>query len=392
MIYSVQLAMILLLKQTTDLAFYQSAWFVLFLVIVIIGISVAYILDKKRTEKVIEKFKFRLNQRTIDFEDKAEEFSEMSKSLKDVNKFRKAVEKLLVREHNENMEILNSLNEGVFILNPDHSVNKKFSQKFLDIINKKEIGDVSFKSLMEPLLTEQDSRNLNEHVDLMFNPDLDNETYKELKLEPLELHFQVEAGNYQSKLLQFEFKRIINNNEISNLICSVSDVTEIVSLREKLDKTEKSNKRKMDQLLNIVLVEPILLRDYLFNVESKLNSISETFRDDEENYNEILEKVYRSINSLRVNAEFLELKFLVEKLKNVEMIISTLRDKEDLSGNDFLPILLETNEIIKYIPSMNQLIDRVLKMSESKKENAKKSPEGDSQYETINVGNESQLH
>jgi chemotaxis protein histidine kinase CheA len=211
-------------------------------------------------------------------------------------------------------------------------------------------------------LAPADQENITEFLELMFEPDVDEESL--IALNPLsQIEIAFEGGN-EIRFLAFKFRRIMAKRKITNLICTVTDVTEQVQLSQKLEESRSQSKRQMDWLLSILHVEPQLLKEFIDGVNAELKYIDSVLR--EENYqsefSDLLEKIYRSMHLIKGNASVLDLKFFVEKAHDFEDKLAELRAKQTISGSDFVPLVLQLSEIKQTVYELNNLIERISKI------------------------------
>jgi len=54
----------------------------------------------------------------------------------------------------------------------------------------------------------------------------------------------------------------VENEKTIRIIASVNDITEKIALEKDLEETKEASKRKMDLLLSILNVEPVMLEEF----------------------------------------------------------------------------------------------------------------------------------
>jgi ligand-binding sensor domain-containing protein/HPt (histidine-containing phosphotransfer) domain-containing protein len=342
--------------------FTQTLWFrITVVMLLIIGVVLAFYLKNK-----IEKRRQELLEQEV--RDRTKELSESKDDLEKENDIRKQTEHALLKARGETDAILTNVSEGLFLLDKNLIISDQHSKELEQIFEERNLSKFEFVELMRPLITAKNLEALRDFVELLFNPDIDEEVVNELNpLDQIEVHFEEDAGKFNTKFLEFLFRRIRNEeDQIYNLLVTVRDVSEIIELQRELDESRRKNQYEMQQLLSILRVEPTMLRNFLKSVRDAVQQITTTFKRDEDKsqYHNILKTIYRDIHNLKGNAGLLDLKFFVDKLHSVEEIIGKLMEQEQVAGDDFLPIIFEFDELMKYMSSMEELIDRVLSMSQ----------------------------
>jgi ligand-binding sensor domain-containing protein/PAS domain-containing protein len=344
---------------------WDATWFRALVSTLIIGLISFFIYMRMKAQRdkeaILEKEVF---QRTKELRDKTNELEQANVDLENEIVIRRDTESALRSARQETDSILANVNQGLFLLNAEFEISNQYSAELENIFGKKELAKTQFVKLMKPLITHKSLEELNDYIELLFNEDIDELAMQELNpLDRVELHFEVERGEYQTKHLAFSFRRIIDKSKINNLLVTARDITEVVELQEQLKRTESKNKTEMEQLLAILRANPNALRDYLKTVDIELIQVSRLFQEEKGAYRSILEKAFRIVHNLKGNASMLDLEFFVVKFHEIEEIMSRALDKAKITGDDFLPIILEINEINSYLDGMNDLIDRVIAMS-----------------------------
>ena len=162
-------------------------------------------------------------------------------------------------------EILGALEEGVLCINEEFEITEEYSSSLEKIIDQEIKSGQSFVSLFTNRVPENIVNNTVEYLHLMFKDDLDEETVNELNpLNVVEFHFENRWGLWtSSKYLRFRFNRLLRDKKITGLITTVTDITKQISLSKKLEEVEKETNKQMEWLVNMLHVEPPLLKEFL---------------------------------------------------------------------------------------------------------------------------------
>jgi chemotaxis protein histidine kinase CheA len=205
--------------------------------------------------------------------------------------------------------------------------------------------------------------NTKEFIELMFRSDLDEDVIIELNpLTETEFFYEDEWGIWtSSKYLSFNFKRIIENNEINYLIVTTRDVTEKVLLTKKVQHIEEHTKKQMEWLVNILHVEPEMLKEFFIGVEHELSVIEEVLKNakDSKNHRELIEKIYRCLFIIKGNASLLDLRFFTDKTTQFIEKLIRLKSKTDLSGTDFVPIVVSLGDMREILREVKTIFKRI---------------------------------
>ncbi len=262
----------------------------------------------------------------------------------------------------ETDSILQNVEEGLFLINSNLIIGSQYSQALEHILGQNELAGLSIIDILRGKITEQVLLSTGEYLELMFENSVDEESLASLNpISQIEVIF---PDTQETKHLSFNFRRILVKNRISDLIVTVGDVTDQVMLAQKLEESRSQSKRQMDWLLSILHVEPQLLKEFIDGVNAELKYIDSIMRESDHgnNFSPILEKVYRSMHLIKGNASVLDLKFFVEKAHVFEEKLSELRQKENVGGSDFVPLVLQLSDISMTVGELHNLIERISKI------------------------------
>jgi ligand-binding sensor domain-containing protein/signal transduction histidine kinase len=270
----------------------------------------------------------------------------------------------LSRAKKETDDILHNVKDGLFLLDHDFRIESQYSAALEKIFVEKDLGRKSFLQYLENKISRDLIDNTKNYLELLFTQQIDERVLSDLNpLTQVEMHFD---GEKNSKFLTFEFRRIIEEKKTVRIIASVNDVTEKIELEKNLEETKEASKRKMDLLLSILNVEPVMLQEFIKSSQDEMERVDDTIHELEqkEYAMELLESVYRSIHTIKGNASMLELDFMADRAHQVEDMISELRKKNQLKFKDIKDLLVEIGSIQLIHKEVKDLIEQIGKIHE----------------------------
>ena len=201
---------------------------------------------------------------------------------------------------------------------------------------------------------------------ILYDKEIDEEMLSDLNpLSPIEINFETENPNkYVSKFLDFDFRKISDNGKTIRIIATVNDITEKIHLEMDLEESREENKRKMDMLLSILNVEPVMLKEFIKSTQDEMDQVDGQLQgiEQKDRIGQKLEDVYRSIHTIKGNASLLELNIFAEKAHQVEDKIAELKDKKQIQFKDIKNLLSEIETIQSIHGEMKGLIDQIGKI------------------------------
>ena len=261
------------------------------------------------------------------------------------------------------LTVLDNAGEGIFFLNREYEVYRYYSAALETILSIKDLENKNFISLLENRVPEQVINNVREYLELMYREDLDEEVINELNpLIDTEFFYEDEWGMWtSSKYLSFKFQRVLENDKILKLIGVVKDDSERNVLSRKLEQTENHTQKQMEWLVNILHVEPELLKDFFVGVEHELHNIELVLKNgkDSQKPQELLENIYRSLYIIKGNASLLDLRFFTDKTTQFIEKVMVLKGKKNLSGTDFVPVVVLLGDMQDTLKDVHTIFKRI---------------------------------
>lgn len=259
--------------------------------------------------------------------------------------------------------ILEVTDNGFFILDSDLIIQERYSAILFDIFGTTKIDGKSFIEIIKNRVPENIIVETQEYLKLMFREDLDEETISELNpLSGIEFHYEDVTGLWHStKHLSFTFHRHLSNDKISYLIGVASEVTETMELKKELESIKKNTKIQIEWLVNILHVEPPLMNEFISIIDNEMDQLDEMLKGQigDGGYRSLVIRLTRSVNHIRSSSSLLELKFFNNNIIQLEQIIKDLREKQEIFGTDFVPIVMQLSEIRSINKEIKKLISEL---------------------------------
>jgi putative methionine-R-sulfoxide reductase with GAF domain/HPt (histidine-containing phosphotransfer) domain-containing protein len=293
------------------------------------------------------------------YERAQEEILERKEAEKELRKSRNN----LIKAMKETDNIMQNVEEGLFLLNSKFELGSQFSKALQEIFSEDELAKVNILDILEGKISPDDLNNVREYLELMFDPSIIEENILELNpLSDVEMNFKV-TGKLLSRTryLTFKFRRILVNDEIVGLITTVNDITEQVQLTKKLEESQQQSKRQMEWLLNLLHVEPALIQEFIDSAQNEFDEINRILKQGTtgNNFQEILDKIYRSVHLVKGNASLLDLSLFASVAHKCEELISRLKEKSVIEGKDFVALNLKISDMQQSIQEVKSLIEKI---------------------------------
>ena len=259
--------------------------------------------------------------------------------------------------------ILNNVKEGLFLLDDDFCVLPQYSSALETILGENDLAGKPLLGILNGAVAEEIEEACKEFLEISFDTEVDGEALTELN--PLsEIEFR--SLNQQKmrngvKYLEMDCRRIYADDRIDKLIFTVTDKTEKILLKQKLQKVESESRRQMDCLLGILHVDPELLKDFMDSLErdiaeskQMLAKIPQTPKADE-----MLEQMFRHMHQIKGNAAIMDLNLFMNEAHRAEELIADLRKNKLYATDNLKPLCQCLENISDGVGEINQLLSQL---------------------------------
>lgn len=269
----------------------------------------------------------------------------------------------VARSKQESENILSAVGDGLFLLNKEFEIGELHSKALLRMFSRESIANENFFDIMRNLVPEKIARTAKDYLELLFGERVNERLVQDLNpLDVVELNFDDGQGSFETKYLGFRFKRVFVGSKLSHLLVTVSDISKRVLLEQELRESQERTQAQMDMLVELLHVEPRVLRGFMQRAQESLERVNEALRRQSSSPVEFKEKVHQIfgwIHSIKGESAALGLKSFQAAAHDLESILTDLRAKGALSGNDFLPFTIKLEELFTQLDSVRILLNRL---------------------------------
>ena len=277
--------------------------------------------------------------------------------------------------------IMGAVREGLFLLTPELAIEAKYSAATRQIFGQEELAGADFLDLIRRITPGRTHELTVRFLRLLFNPaKTDSVIAKVNPLKEVEASFPSRSGRLEQKFLTFTFERIREGGEVRHAMVTVTDVTARVLLAEQLKQSQQRMERQAELLLSVMHVEPQLLREFIEDAHTELESINELLRegrsavlsipDRHTFYRHLADDIFKSVHTIKGTAAMLRIDYFAAAADRFEEKLAALRGRTVLDGSDFVPIVLELSEMVDGLAEIRDVLARFAEAQRSLKETA----------------------
>jgi two-component system, chemotaxis family, sensor kinase CheA len=272
-------------------------------------------------------------------------------------------EAVTMRSRQEAENILSAVGDGLFLLDKTFEIGEQHSKALLQMFSRDSLAGENFFDVMRNLVPEKVARTAKDYLELLFGERVNERLVQDLNpLDVVELNFDDGQGSFETKYLGFKFKRVFVLGKLSHLLVTVSDISKRVLLEQELRESQERTQAQMDMLVELLHVEPRVLRGFMQRAQESLEKVNESLRRQSGSPGEFKEKVnhiFGYIHAVKGESGALGLKSFQAASHELESQLQELRSKATLTGNDFLPFTVKLEELFTQLDSVRILLNRL---------------------------------
>src|ERR1700723_2593711 len=263
-------------------------------------------------------------------------------------------------------DILRTVKDGLFLLDENLIIGASYSSALESLFQRSDFAGLSFEKLLKDVVSEKTLSTALKFVGVLWSEGTKENLVKTINpLGEIEVNFDTGQGKVSTRSLQFEFNRVRVDGKITDVLVSVSDVSTRVDLARELQASQTQAQAQIDTLLGILHVDPAQLASFLNDSNAAMKMINAVLREparEESAFRKKLDTLFRQVHSVKGEAAALGLSSIESRAHSFEDDLKNLREKSDLSGNDFLPLVIKLDDLLTHLPSVGDLVSRLARL------------------------------
>jgi signal transduction histidine kinase len=266
-------------------------------------------------------------------------------------------------------DILKTVKEGFFLLDADYKIGSVWSDALTRLFSRSDFAGLAFEELLKNLVPPATLATAMKYIKLLWGERAHENLMKSINpLGQLEIHVETATGQREARYLQFDFHRVMGPQGVKHVLVSVGDITSSVMLAKDLQESQENANQQVDMMLGVMHIDPVQLMSFLDATETGLQLVNaimkEPARSDAE-FRKKLDGLFRELHSIKGEASALNLMSVASRTHALEDMVGELKKKPDLSGTDFLPIVLKLDELLAHLRSVRELGMRLSALRDS---------------------------
>lgn len=287
---------------------------------------------------------------------------------------RKRQEASLREARQQTADILRTVKDGLFLLDENLVIGASYSSALESLFQRKDFAGLPFEKLLKNIVSEKTLSTALKFVGVLWSERTKENLVKTINpLGEVEVNVDSGRGEVSTRYLQFDFHRVRVDGKITQVLVSVSDVSARVDLARELQSSQTQAQAQVDTLLGILHVDPAQLASFLNDSNAAMKMINAVLREparEESAFRKKLDTLFRQVHSVKGEAAALGLSSIESRAHSFEDDLKILREKADLSGNDFLPLVIKLDDLLTHLQSVGDLVSRLARLHVAATHNA----------------------
>lgn len=276
-------------------------------------------------------------------------------------------DKALEAAREETTNILDTVNEGLFLLDKQLRIGTQHSAKLREMFfggqTQFAIENCLFSDFLRDRIKPDDLETAQRFIGLLFRKNVKSNLVGDLNpLKQVEINIAEGEGGYTTKYMHFDFRRVLSGDDIKQVLVTVTDITKEVLLARELDASKAENAHQIEMLTGILHANPQVLKLFIQGALQTLSRINELFKSQDKTSHGLerkLRDIFVEVHNFKAEAASLNLATVVSLAHDMETTIQQLLRQGALSGADLIGPVVLLEKLIAYIESIQTLAEKV---------------------------------
>jgi two-component system, chemotaxis family, sensor kinase CheA len=278
-------------------------------------------------------------------------------------------ERAAIEAQERTRDILKTVREGLFLLDSNHHIGSVWSDALTRMFSRQDFAGLSFEKLLKDLVPPATLTTATKYIKLLWGDRAHENLMKSINpLGQLEVKIDNGHGGKETRYLQFDFHRVMGQDGVKHVLCAVGDITSSVLLARELQDSQENANAQVDMMLGLLHVDPLQLVSFLDTADTSLKLVNtilkEPARTDAE-FRKKLGGLFRELHGIKGEAQALNLKSIAGRVHTLEDMVSDYKKKPELTGNDFLPMVLKLDDLLAHLRSVREMAARLTALKDT---------------------------
>lgn len=270
----------------------------------------------------------------------------------------------VARAQKETDEILGTVKEGLFLLDPQLRIGEQRSGSLKTVLQREVPAQADFVGMLSEMVPAETLRSSKDYLTLLFGNRVKEGLITSLNpLAEVEVRLHRDGASARTRYLSFQFNRVVEDGAVARLLVTVQDATERVRLAAQLANAKGQARIELDLLLRLLNTDPGALARFLDDAERALAAINTRLKNaaarSSDGYEELVDFTFRKIHGIKGEAAALGLEMFEALAHAFEEDLQLLRRQDGIDGADMVKLTVRLDEFYERIGSVRGISERL---------------------------------
>ena len=256
-------------------------------------------------------------------------------------------------------DILATVREGFFLLDADYRIGAVWSQALTTMFGRGDFAGLTFEELLRDKVPTETLNTAMKFIKLLWGERAHENLMKSINpLGQLEVTMDNGRGGKETRYLQFDFHRVMGPKGVKHVLCAVGDITSSVMLTRELHEAQENAHSQIDMMVGMLHSDPLQLGSFLDSASAGLKHVNAILKEPARTHAEFSKKLSglaRELHSMKGEAAALNLMSIAQRVHHLEDMLAELKARSELTGNDFLPLVLKLDELLAHLRGVREM-------------------------------------
>jgi len=231
-------------------------------------------------------------------------------------------------------QILNSMTDGLLVIDRHFRIGHEYSQAAAHIFERDDLDRFSLLEILAPLVDATVHGQIADYLKVLFNPKLIDKLIKTIN-PAKQVTARFILPEEHTKYFTLNFERVRSQGEISQVLVQVEDITQQRNLAKELEKQEAASEEKLQLILQILRVDPPVLREFIQQFRDGLVALDRLLQaESSDHLHAWINDLFRTVHTLKGESALLQLPLYERPLHKLEDGLAALRTMAEIKVED----------------------------------------------------------
>lgn len=262
----------------------------------------------------------------------------------------------------ESAGIMSTVSEGLFLLTKDSEFGIEQSASLHQMFRFDRNLEGDFFDFIGGYVPKTTVQIAKDYLGLLYGDRVKEKLVKDLNpLNEVEISVPRRDGSLENRYLNFKFNRVMEDDELSHLLGSVTDITREVMLKQELESSKEEQDAQLNLLMNILHIDSDQLNNFFDNTDKTLFEINgelEAKGHSDHDIRKKLKGIHESAHRIKGDSAALGLHKFEFGMHAFEESINEVQKNTTISGNHLLPTVARLKELFADLQNMRGLVSK----------------------------------